>query len=111
MMPSSYTLEKLPQPEDPKVTLRQVPARRMATVRYSGCWSEKGYLRQKYVKRIERWIGATTDPAGFIVHFPVPDRFTAVFGCANWLFCRFFDVEHPFHALRPGRRCTAFGRQ
>jgi len=54
MMPSSYTLETLPRPEDPKVTLRQVPARRMATVRYSGFWSEKGYLRHK--ADLESWI-------------------------------------------------------
>ena len=47
MMPASYTLETLPEPEDPKVTLRQVPARRMAAVRYSGFWSEKNYLRYK----------------------------------------------------------------
>ena len=42
MMPAAYTLETLPVPEDPQVTLRQVPARRMAAVRYSGSWSEKG---------------------------------------------------------------------
>jgi hypothetical protein len=47
MMPDSYTLETLPEPEDPKVALRQVPARRMAAVRYSGFWSEKGYLQHK----------------------------------------------------------------
>ena len=54
MMPGSYTLETLPEPEDPKVTLRQVPARRMAAVRYSGFWSEKGYLRYKV--ELESWI-------------------------------------------------------
>ena len=54
MMPASYTLETLPEPEDPKVTLRQVPARRMATIRYSGFWSEKGYLRYKL--ELESWI-------------------------------------------------------
>jgi hypothetical protein len=54
MMPASYTLETLPEPEDPKVTLRQVPARRMATIRYSGFWSEKGYLRYKL--KLESWI-------------------------------------------------------
>jgi len=53
-MPSSYTLETLPAPEDPEVTLRQVPARRMATVRYSGFWSEKGYLQHKL--ELESWI-------------------------------------------------------
>jgi SOUL heme-binding protein len=54
MMPASYTLETLPKPEDPKVTLRQVPARRIAAVRYSGFWSEKGYLRYKL--ELETWI-------------------------------------------------------
>jgi effector-binding domain-containing protein len=54
MMPASYTLETLPAPEDPKVTLRQVPARRMAAVRYSGFWSEKNYLRYKL--ELESWI-------------------------------------------------------
>ena len=54
MMPASYTLETLPEPEDPKVTLRQVPARRMAVVRYSGSWSEKAYLR--YKSELESWI-------------------------------------------------------
>jgi len=54
MMPGSYTLETLPEPEDPTITLRQVPARRMATVRYSGFWSEKGYLQHK--AELEAWI-------------------------------------------------------
>jgi len=54
MMPASYTLETLPEPEDPKVTLRQVPARRMAAVRYSGFWSEKNYIRYKL--ELESWI-------------------------------------------------------
>jgi len=54
MMPASYTLETLPEPQDPKVTLRQVPARRMAVARYSGFWSEKNYLR--YKMELESWI-------------------------------------------------------
>jgi len=54
MMPAAYTLETLPEPEDPAITLRQVPAHRMAAVRYSGFWSEKGYLRNK--RELESWI-------------------------------------------------------
>jgi len=54
MMPATYTLETLPAPEDPQVTLRQVPARRIAAVRYSGSWSEKGYLRHK--SELESWM-------------------------------------------------------
>ena len=55
MMPGHYTLESLPQPTDPKITLRRVPARRIAVVRYSGFWSEKGYLKQK--AELSEWIG------------------------------------------------------
>ena len=54
MMPASYTLETLPKPENPKVVLRQITARRMATVRYTGLWSQKGYLENKL--KLERWI-------------------------------------------------------
>lgn len=54
MMPASYTLETLPKPEDPQITLRQVPSRRMAAVRYSGVWSERSYHR--YRVKLESWI-------------------------------------------------------
>ena len=54
MMPASYTLKTLPEPEDPDITLRQVPARRMAAVRYSGFWSEKRYIRYKL--ELDSWI-------------------------------------------------------
>jgi len=54
VMPASYTLETLPEPTDPNVKLRQVPARRIAAVRYSGFWSEKNYLQKK--AQLESWI-------------------------------------------------------
>jgi effector-binding domain-containing protein len=54
MMPASYSLETLPEPIDPKIKLRQVPAHRMATVRYSGFWSEEAYLSNK--KALEAWM-------------------------------------------------------
>jgi len=53
-MPVSYTLNTLPVPEDPDVKLRQVQARRMASVQYSGTWSESRYLR--YKKELVLWI-------------------------------------------------------
>ncbi|MDT8377958.1 MAG: heme-binding protein [Desulfotignum sp.] len=54
MMPSSYTIKTLPEPENNEITLRQVPARRMAAIRYSGFWSEEGYLQHK--AELESWI-------------------------------------------------------
>jgi len=53
-MPAGYTLETLPVPDDPTITLRQVPARRMAAVRYSGLWSEGSYLKHR--QELESWI-------------------------------------------------------
>jgi len=43
-MPAPYSIETLPTPDDPRVNLQQIPACRMAAVRYSGVWSEKHYL-------------------------------------------------------------------
>lgn len=54
MMPASFSLETLPQPADPNVSLRQVPAQLIAAVRYSGLWSEKGYRNNK--DKLEEWI-------------------------------------------------------
>jgi hypothetical protein len=54
MMPATYTMETLPHPLNPQVSLRQVSARLMAAVRYSGFWSEKAYLRNK--RELESWI-------------------------------------------------------
>ncbi len=54
VMPASWSLETLPEPEDPAVTLREVPARYMAAVRYSGFWSEKGY--QRNLEKLQSWM-------------------------------------------------------
>ena len=54
MMPASYSINMLPKPKDPKITLRQVKARQIAAIRYSGTWSGKRYLRHK--KELEDWI-------------------------------------------------------
>ena len=54
MMPASYTMETLPTPDDSSITLRQVPARRIAAVRYSGFWSQEKYLLHK--EKLEKWI-------------------------------------------------------
>ena len=43
MMPSTYTLETLPEPLDPAISFRAVPARRVAAHTYSGTWSASRY--------------------------------------------------------------------
>lgn len=54
MMPASYTMATLPKPDDAGILLREVPARRVASIRYSGLWSEKRYLEHKL--QLEAWI-------------------------------------------------------
>lgn len=45
-MPASFTLDTLPEPNDPRVKLRLVPERRVAVFRYSGGWSEARYAEK-----------------------------------------------------------------
>ncbi|MGD2010279.1 MAG: heme-binding protein [Desulfobacterales bacterium] len=54
VMPAKYALDTLPEPVDSRIRLKQEPGRLMATVRYSGTWSRKGYEDNK--KRLLAWI-------------------------------------------------------
>jgi len=54
VMPVAYTMKKLPKPKDSRIRLRQIPARRMATIRYSGFWSEERYL--KNMSELKVWM-------------------------------------------------------
>ncbi len=54
MMPASYTMDTIPQPSDPAVQLRAVPAFRAAVIRYSGFWSEEGF--QEHLQELRSWI-------------------------------------------------------
>ncbi len=47
VMPSEYTMDMLPQPLDPKVSLRHVPPRHMAAIAYSGSWSRERYMKHR----------------------------------------------------------------
>ena len=44
MMPSNYSLGELPKPEDSSIILRELPVRNVASIKYSGFWSEEKYL-------------------------------------------------------------------
>jgi len=43
VMPSEYSREALPKPSAPRVTLRAVPARRVAAVSFSGTWGAERF--------------------------------------------------------------------
>jgi hypothetical protein len=42
-MPQKYTLATIPKPNDPRVQLTEIPARKIAVFGYSGSWSEERY--------------------------------------------------------------------
>jgi hypothetical protein len=56
MMPAQYTMETLPEPLDPEVTLGEEPGGLMAAIRYSGTWSKKRYMTREI--RLRVWIKA-----------------------------------------------------
>lgn len=60
VMPSGYTLETLPEPEDPRIALRRIPERTVAVRRYSGRANESNYRanRDRLLQALRR-DGAT----------------------------------------------------
>ena len=53
-MPADYTLATLPIPNDPSVTLRAVPAQKVAAIRFSGFWSESRY--KEHLTILQDWM-------------------------------------------------------
>lgn len=56
MMPSAYSLDTLPRPNDPDVRFRQEPARRMAVLTYSGVANATNFAER--TRELETWIAA-----------------------------------------------------
>lgn len=42
-MPEKFNLQNIPEPNDKRVSIREIPARRVSVYRYSGSWSESRY--------------------------------------------------------------------
>ncbi len=55
-LPAIYTAETAPKPNDPTIVLRQVPARKVAVITYSGSWSESRYEEKKTA--LIQWVAA-----------------------------------------------------
>jgi len=55
VMPSSYTLNTLPEPINQEVVLRQEPAIEMAAIRFSGRWGQERF--RKHEEKLKEWIG------------------------------------------------------
>ncbi len=54
-MPSARTIATLPAPTDARISLRELPARRVAVVRFRGRWSEAEFERR--AAALARWAG------------------------------------------------------
>ena len=54
VVPSKYTMDTIPQPIDPKVTLKEAKGGKIAAIRYSGLLSEEN-IGEK-TKELEAWL-------------------------------------------------------
>ena len=50
LMPSEYSKDELPVPNDARINIREVTGRRVAAIRYSGTWSKRNY--EKHLARL-----------------------------------------------------------
>jgi hypothetical protein len=63
VLPRGVTLDSAPEPLDARVSLREVPAHRVAVIRFSGLWTDANYnqhlaeLQQSLRSANETWSG------------------------------------------------------
>ena len=65
LMPTKYTLDTLPEPLDKNVVIREIPARKLAAIRYSGTWGRKRYKAHKAKLEVfirEKGLRTTGEP-------------------------------------------------
>ncbi|UCH28370.1 MAG: heme-binding protein [Myxococcales bacterium] len=56
MMPSEYSRDSLPTPNDARVQIREVPTKVYAAIRYSGTWSRRNY--DKHLEELRTALSA-----------------------------------------------------
>ena len=92
MMPAEYRMDTIPLPLDPQVQLREIPAREMAVVRYSGSWSASNYQRNE--EKLLTWLA---EQPYQIVGDPVWARYNSPFSL--W-FVRRNEILIPVNSYR-----------
>jgi len=56
MMPSAYTMDTLPIPDDERIALREEKEKTVAVIRYSGTWGKKRY--EMHATKLMEWISS-----------------------------------------------------
>jgi hypothetical protein len=54
LMPSAYTMDTLPIPDDERIALREDKEKTVAVIRYSGTWGKKRY--EDHATKLMEWI-------------------------------------------------------
>ncbi len=73
VMPSKYTLETLPRPNDARITIAELPARTVAVISFSGFWSESNF--EEHTQLLERFLasqGRTTVSEPTLARYNMP---------------------------------------
>ena len=73
-MPAKYSMDSLPEPNDTRVKIREVPARKVAVFRYSGSWSES-----RYHEKLEEFLSLLKQDKLATKGEPVLARFNSPF--------------------------------
>ena len=78
IMPSSYSLDQLPQPSDADVQLREMPPARRAAIRFSGWWSDELFKTED--AKLRDWLSKKgLSPSGTPTFAYYNDPFTPGF--------------------------------
>ena len=75
VVPRKYTRDTVPQPTDPQVRIREVPARSVAVWRYSGRWTEenfRGHERELRAKLVALDLKPVPGDSAIIARYDAP---------------------------------------
>ena len=103
LMPRAYTLDTLPEPTDPRVELREIPAHRVAAIRYAGRWTRSSY--EAHRRRLVEWTATQRlIPTGP----PIWARYNSPFTPPGWrrneIWIPVEEAETPSGRARPEPR-------
>lgn len=100
-MPSEWTLESLPVPDDPRVTLREVGPRRVAAVSFSGTWGVERF-EEKTRELLDEIGKAGLVPASPPVYARYDPPWTPWFLRRNEILVPLAEVPAPEKSRGPG---------